>query len=321
MRAERSADEPLRVVTGDAELATEVFRRAFPGIGLRRAPDRPEFHFDYRRVGDGLLAVNRLRLRGAAEGRGVMTEVVGAARIRGGRFGLEYGRTTIDTAAPYLRPPGESVAMMVDVEVELIEVDPVAFALAAERLLAGSGRHVVLPSVRAAAPASPDLLPAWMRICDHVAAIAADPHAFASPLVRAGLLELVVSGLLATFPLTDERTSAAGTHVHSAAIRRALAHIDEHSAEPLTVGEIAAAARVSIRGLQSAFRRELGVTPLERLHTVRLAAAREDLLRADATAGTTVAEVAHRWGFGHAARFAARYRAVYGEAPSHTLRR
>lgn len=311
----------LHVVTDDAELATEVFRRGFPRIGLHRARDRGEFHFDYARVTDGLLAVNRLQLHGTAEGRGAMTEVVAAARVRCGRIDLEYGRVAVDTREPYLRPAGESVARMEDVDVELIEVDPAAFALAAARLLEGSGRAVVLPSPRSASPASPDLLPAWRHISDFVVSSAFDPGAWGSPLVRAGLFDLVVSGFLATFALTADHGSAAGRDVHPAAVRRALAYIDDHLGEPISVVDIAAAARLSPRGLQAAFRRDLGVTPIEQVQIARLTAVREELLRADASQGVTVAEVAHRWGFAHLARFAARYRAVYGENPSQTLRR
>ncbi|MEX5302817.1 helix-turn-helix domain-containing protein [Kocuria sabuli] len=51
----------------------------------------------------------------------------------------------------------------------------------------------------------------------------------------------------------------------------------------------------------------------------RLEAAHADLLAADPTTGSTVAEVAARWGFAHQGRFAAAYRPRYGQAPSTTL--
>jgi AraC-like DNA-binding protein len=52
---------------------------------------------------------------------------------------------------------------------------------------------------------------------------------------------------------------------------------------------------------------------------VRLARAHAELRAADPDQ-TTVAEVARRWGFPRAGRFAARYRARYGVPPSRTLR-
>ncbi|MEU4690491.1 helix-turn-helix domain-containing protein [Actinoplanes sp. NPDC023714] len=45
----------------------------------------------------------------------------------------------------------------------------------------------------------------------------------------------------------------------------------------------------------------------------------QELLAAD-RAGRTVADIAKRWGFGHAGRFAETYRNRYGHWPSETLR-
>jgi transcriptional regulator GlxA family with amidase domain len=55
------------------------------------------------------------------------------------------------------------------------------------------------------------------------------------------------------------------------------------------------------------------------LREIRLARVR-DALRAADPHRDTVAEAAHRCGFGHLGRFAAAYRAKYGEPPSTTLR-
>ncbi|MFD0431516.1 helix-turn-helix domain-containing protein [Streptomyces zhihengii] len=55
------------------------------------------------------------------------------------------------------------------------------------------------------------------------------------------------------------------------------------------------------------------------LRLVRLARAHRDLRAADRRT-TGVMEVAATWGFAHPGRFAAAYRAVYGTAPSATLR-
>lgn len=55
---------------------------------------------------------------------------------------------------------------------------------------------------------------------------------------------------------------------------------------------------------------------MDYLRRVRLDLARRDLLSGDAT---NVAEVAHRWGFVNQGRFAARYRALYGQTPNATL--
>jgi AraC-like DNA-binding protein len=107
----------------------------------------------------------------------------------------------------------------------------------------------------------------------------------------------------------------------SAALRRARRFCEEHAAEPITLRDIATAARVSVRTLQSGFREHLQTTPMAYLREVRLARAHADLLHIAATGSpTTVTEVALRWGFAHLSRFAAFYRQTYGHAPSVTRR-
>ncbi|MGW1953231.1 helix-turn-helix transcriptional regulator [Streptomyces sp. NPDC001920] len=131
-----------------------------------------------------------------------------------------------------------------------------------------------------------------------------------------------------------DHSTARPTHDHSTAhpsqarpaplcaVRRAMAHCERHAGEPVSVADIAAAARVSPRTLQDRFRTELGTTPSAYLRRVRLDRAHQDLLRiADGSASGTVADVATRWGFTHLSRFAAYYREAYGQVPSHTARR
>jgi transcriptional regulator GlxA family with amidase domain len=103
-------------------------------------------------------------------------------------------------------------------------------------------------------------------------------------------------------------------------LRRALAFIDERAGDPITLDEIAHAARLSPRGLQATFRRHLDTTPLAHLRAVRMQRAHRDLEIADPTDGTSVAAVAARWGFTHLGRFAIEYRRRFGTYPSQTLR-
>jgi AraC-like DNA-binding protein len=247
--------------------------------------------------------------------------VIAAGRVRDGRLGLDYGRDVIDTTRPYLRPAGRSVARIENAALDLIELDARGFAQTALRFLEGSGRILRPPTPAMAGPTTPELVAAWHRMSEHAAAVAFDDEAFASPLLRAGLFDLLVTGLLTTFPLTVEVHSPAAMQIRSSALRRALAYIEDHLAEPMDLVAIAAAARVSIRGLQAAFRRQLGVTPMEHVRLRRLAAAHEELVRSDPGDGVTVAAVARRWGFAHLSRFAEQYRETYHESPSQTLHR
>lgn len=102
-------------------------------------------------------------------------------------------------------------------------------------------------------------------------------------------------------------------------LRNAVAFIQENADADIGLDDIAAAVNVSPRSVQYAFRRHLGTTPLEYLRRVRLDRAHRDLKAAD-PAHDTVTAIAGRWGFSHAGRFSLAYKAMFGTAPSDTLR-
>ncbi|MEV0128651.1 AraC family transcriptional regulator [Dactylosporangium sp. NPDC050688] len=103
-------------------------------------------------------------------------------------------------------------------------------------------------------------------------------------------------------------------------VQRAVDAMRADPARAFTVTDLAAVAGVSVRALQEGFRRHTGLAPLAMLRRIRLGRAHDELLAAGPHE-VTVAEVAHRWGFGHLGRFAAAYRAQFGETPSATLHR
>lgn len=151
--------------------------------------------------------------------------------------------------------------------------------------------------------------------------VLAEPAVAEQPLVVSTAAQHLAASVLATFPnsaLTDP-TPSDGRDAHPAMLRRALAYIDDHADRPVTVTDIAVAARVTVRALQYAFRRHLDTTPLAHLRRVRLSRAHEDLLNAAPEGGATVTEIAARWGFWHPGRFAALYRESYGRSPRQTL--
>lgn len=142
----------------------------------------------------------------------------------------------------------------------------------------------------------------------------------AAPLVVSAAGQLLAASVLETYPNTavSDPTAADRRDGHPATMRRAMAFIDEHAHEDITIADIAAAAFVTTRAVQLAFRRHLDMTPLEYLRRVRLARAHHDLRNAD-PASSTVTAIAYRWGFSDPSRFAARYREAYGIHPSQTL--
>jgi anti-anti-sigma factor len=100
---------------------------------------------------------------------------------------------------------------------------------------------------------------------------------------------------------------------------RAVAFIEDRARDNITVTDIAAAAFVTVRAVQLAFRRHLDTTPLMYLRRVRLEHAHDDLLSAD-PGHSTVTAIAANWHFANASRFSAYYRAAFGVPPGQTLR-
>lgn len=183
-----------------------------------------------------------------------------------------------------------------------------------------TGDDALVVRVRDAAPVSPVRAHAWERtfryVMDTLAGVAGDRS---DAILQAELARHAAVTALTAFPTTvaDALDRSDQGRAAPRAVRRAIAYIEAHAAEPMTVDDAATAASMSTRGLQYAFRRELGVTPTEYLRTVRLAAAHDDLT---AGAGSTVGEIARRWGFSNAARFARYYREAYGRSPADTFR-
>ncbi|MBY3416281.1 AraC family transcriptional regulator [Rhizobium laguerreae] len=102
-------------------------------------------------------------------------------------------------------------------------------------------------------------------------------------------------------------------------VKWAIDFMQEHIAEPISLSDIAMAAKVSIRTLQQGFRQFRNTTPMSYLQDLRMAAAHRDLLESDAR--QAIADVALKWGFMHPGRFAAEYRKRFGQLPSQTLKR
>jgi transcriptional regulator GlxA family with amidase domain len=77
---------------------------------------------------------------------------------------------------------------------------------------------------------------------------------------------------------------------------------------------------VGVRALQDGFREAVGASPTAWIRSRRLERAHADLRAAEPGDGTTVTEVAMRWGFSHFGRFSVRYRERFGVSPHETLR-
>ncbi|WP_067499134.1 AraC family transcriptional regulator [Actinoplanes sp. TFC3] len=139
------------------------------------------------------------------------------------------------------------------------------------------------------------------------------------PIIVNHLRHSVLGGLLLSAPHRySEELTAPAPAAAPRAIRTAMDAINAEPERPFTVVDLAGIAGISVRSLQEGFQRYVGPTPMTYLKQVRLTRAHEALRQAD-PAYTTVAAVAHRWGFAHLGRFASQYRARFGSNPSTTL--
>jgi AraC-like DNA-binding protein len=141
-----------------------------------------------------------------------------------------------------------------------------------------------------------------------------------NPLLAEPLQEMLLRGLLlaSDHPYRDRLATTGGPYPAPRAIRQAIDLLRSQPEEPITIAKLADITRVSERSLQAGFRRYVGVSPTSYLRQVRLDRAHEELRHAD-PAQTTVADIAHRWGFRHLGRFSGTYRARFGVSPSQTL--
>ena len=186
--------------------------------------------------------------------------------------------------------------------------------------LASDGEAVLPVVFNAAMDLQTPATRAWLRLV-HLALddIEAGGALFRSPLAATHFEQTLIAGLLGAQP--NNRQAVAPPETACPRVVRAV--VDLIEAEPQRAWRLAELARhagVSARTLQEAFQRELGMTPLERLRSARIARARADLLAAD-PATVSVTDIAAQWGFFHLGRFAQAYRATYQELPSQTLKR
>jgi AraC-like DNA-binding protein len=213
-----------------------------------------------------------------------------------------------------------SAALLRDSGFALLRVPwPVVRSLAEER--------TSLPATdlrfEAIAPVSAERQAMWASTAKFVCAqLVTSGSTEISPLMAHELTRMAATVMLETFPntaMTALYVPGPGW-VPPDAVRRAAAFIEAHADQPVTLADIAAAAGVTGRALQSAFRRSYDTTPVGYLRQARLERAYTELRDADAAAGVTVAAVARRWGWTSPSQFAAAYQRRFGEPPSRTLR-
>lgn len=310
-------------VTRDPDEAAGFIQRVYLGCRPRFGTERADSEYRVRSAACVDLAADRLR---TSMNFGVTTEpadhlvlvVVGRGRIRLAGGGEErcVGR-------------GDAFLHRLDVGTDVdwhdVELGVIRLPLAPVAEIAAECAGVEPADLRfeSVAPVSATMARHWRSVTELVTRELHTPDsAMSNPLVAEQMVRTVSVAALATFPnttMTADPRRGPG-QVAPAALRRAVAYLEEHAGEPVRLTEVAAAAGVGVRALQYAFVRHHGVTPTGFLRRVRLEHAHRDLQAGDPTRGDTVAAIAARWGFATPGRFSVRYREHYGRPPSQTLR-
>lgn len=310
---------PAVFTTGDATAGLAVFQEAF-GVRATPAEAGGPFYLTLSAIGEGSVRYGRLRLGGSAVlEAGHDPRVVRVGHILHGTGGTTGTRGQFPRQGPFLFTPDLPPGHWQDLDLLTVGLDATAVEDHARQLLGAEAFHLRFTGTR---PVSAVMARYWLNAVTHLHRdLLPNDQVMSNPLLRAEVVRSLTTALLHTFPstfisppATDRPPPPVGP------VGRAVAFIDAHLDQELTMAQIAAASRLSLRGLQVAFRRELDTTPMAYLRAVRLEAAHRDLVAGDPRTGATVAAIAARWRFPHRGRFAAAYRHRYGQDPATTLR-
>lgn len=292
--------------TRDVDEARTQLARSYCPHRMHLPGDGSGFRARHARVADSPIGIFRLGYGGDAvvlhpvpfrDFMLVSRPLAGAFEVRSRKQSLTVG-------------PGESVALDPDSEHEL-RFGPSCRLLTIKVPTAALSTAGSADDTRPVTELTRDPT-AWNAITRFLLTEAV-PHGLLAEntIMQRHTVQLVAGAVLASFGRTP-RTEIRETNPSPTAVRRALDYIDDHAHDDIGLLDIAAAAGLSPRGLQYAFRRSLGTTPLTHLRNTRLDLARRDLLTDD---DRTVADIAYSYGFGNLGRFASDYRLRFGRLP------
>jgi AraC-like DNA-binding protein len=311
--------------TNVPEVAEEMVSEAYLDVRLSLGEeDARPFRLSIDRFDAGPFQLDEMELAASASFAYEPDEEFFVGRVLRGSLGVR-GRGVDELFAP-----GE-VALIgasgFPVETEVHDYRQLVMTLRAStvREVAGIDPDAPPPTFHGVRPISPNRARSWRRTRDFINGLfAGDPGVASAPLVVGSANRMLAGMLLATFPNSAIAPCSRADHSDAqapAAARRAVSFIESNADRDIDIADIAAAAGVSRRTVQIAFRRHLDTTPTAYLRKVRLDLAHAELLAASPEDGLTVTAVAYRWGFSSPSRFAERYRAEFGQSPSEMLRR
>jgi len=140
------------------------------------------------------------------------------------------------------------------------------------------------------------------------------PSGQAGDFLQRSTIECFLVGLTNTLPSPGARS-----YTGARLVSETEDYIDAVDRRPVHISELCSALKISRRSLHRAFADTLGIGPAAYLRSRRLSAIRSVLSRSE-PAAISIGDLAFEYGFPETGRFAAYYRAHFGETPSETLR-
>jgi AraC-like DNA-binding protein len=190
-----------------------------------------------------------------------------------------------------------------------------------ETLATLAGRDLASPRQPITLVPSPAAMANLQRLHAACCGLAVDaPEILTNPEAARGIEQALIGAMADCLGGASGPKERRGNRLHSSVMGRFRALVEENADRALYMAEISAAIGVSGRTLRSCCSEHLGMGAsqyliLRRLHLAHRA------LRQSASHATTVTEAATRYGFWELGRFSVRYKSLFGEMPSQTLRR
>jgi AraC-like DNA-binding protein len=297
------------IQTTDPALAATAIAVTHIAHQVDVAPDGAAFKFEERVRGTRLLSLESTSCTGTVSGTIEPGSTMMLVWLKSGRGTIDGHPTTIGRPVLYRNAP--QPVRFDSFQKDALRIDRrIVEETAAERGGWAVGPLEFRPHH---VPEGATLAAWWLMVRAVAAEVLNGPDEVSTERERE-LARFAASGLLTAIPHWPAGQHSPQT-MAGARFERAETFLLEHATEPITVADIARAAGLSIRGVQSAFARHHGTTPLAYLRRIRLLLVREQL---QAGTGASVADIARSTGFAHLGRFAGAYREEFGELPRQT---
>lgn len=233
-------------------------------------------------------------------------------QVRSSEFSCAAGQCSIVSPGSYLRSEWVRESQLITMKIDRRAVETVLAEMLDRTLTRPVCFEPVLDCTHGPGASFRSLVDFLVDEFDHIDAVR---HA---PVWSRQLQRTVISGLLTTQRHTySTELESLGSTASPKCVRQAEAYIRANLTNAISVEDIVKVTGVPERTLFTTYKKFRGMSPMTHHRSLRLQAARADLLAAGPD--DTVASIACKWGFFHLGHFSHDYAARFGEKPSATL--